>query len=331
MKKRYLLLTSLCFYSFLAFSSGIQDNFNFLNKLWYHTKKPADMDYTLSPFALVVDKDKALMYLYFYNGDTKLIKSYKVVTGKTPGIKEKLGDAKTPEGVYFFKQYWDHKRVFETLPEERARKIGAFAITTNYPNAIDAIENRNGHSIWLHGVETDDRVDKKRDTDGCVGTTNIDLENVSEFIETNTTPILIFDKFTDNPETYSLAPTSGIKDFLEKWRSSWSNKDINTYETCYDEKFYDETAQKNKKQWVEYKNILNQNYKYINVNLKNLSVYKHPRYWVAMFIQEYSAPGKSLRGLKKLYISENKPNEFGILAEEYVALSNIRYVPDLRR
>jgi hypothetical protein len=152
-----------------------------------------------------------------------------------------------------------------------------------------------------------------------------------DFIQTNTTPIIIYDKFNETPETYSLAAPESARAFVEKWRKSWSEKDINTYATCYDDNFKDVESGRNKAQLIEYKGSLNQVYSYIKVELKNLSIYRHPRYWVAQFIQEYAAPGKSLKGIKRLYLKDGGNGNYTILSEEYVPLTGVSYVPELRK
>lgn len=232
--------------------NDIEYQYSFLTKLWSGKKNKAELEHYLNPFALVVDKSSAKMYLYFFNGDTKLLKTYDVVTGKVSGNKLEQGDLKTPEGIYFFDEY----KPGSSLPA----MYGSLAVTLSFPNPVDKIENRHGNGIWLHGVETNERVSKKFDTEGCVATADEDVVNVLTFIQTHTTPMIILDHF-DNPEAFSLAPQKDVVDFVNQWRDAWAGKNIDKYMNAYADGFVDAESGKNKVAWREHKNFLNQKYK----------------------------------------------------------------------
>jgi murein L,D-transpeptidase YafK len=330
MEKPIVLALSLIL-SFSAFGSNavsssfypelrvndIDYQYNFLTKIWSHKKNKDELEHYLNPYALVVDKSIAKMYLYFFNGDTKLLKTYDVVTGKVPGNKLEQGDLKTPEGIYFFDEY----------KSDLPAKFGGRAIPFGFPNPVDKIENRHGYGIWLHGVDTNERVAKKFDTEGCVAAANEDLVNVLTFIQTQTTPIIILDRF-DNPDTFSLSPQQDVLDFVNQWRNAWVGKDIGKYMSAYADGFIDADTGKDKNAWKEHKSFLNQKYKQISVELKNISIYHHSRYWLAHFVQEYRSSGYQGKGLKRLYIIKVN-NEYKILSEEFVPISRSRYLGSL--
>jgi murein L,D-transpeptidase YafK len=297
--------------------SNFKPDHEFLNRLWSHRKSDSDMDHFLSPYIFIVDKQSAKMHLYLYNGDTYHIKSYNIITGKNPGDKNHTGDLKTPEGIYFFGQCVPSK--------ELDKRYGTIAITTNYPNNIDKIEKKNGHGIWLHGTESEERVGKKYDTEGCVAGTNIDVESMKVFIRPEITPMIIVDSFVKDPLKYSASPPSELLNFIESWRTAWSNKNIDRYMAMYSEKFFDPSTERDKKAWEEYKKTLNQKYSKINVNIGSVSIYQHPRYSVVQFIQDYNATGFSTKSLKRLYI-ENVNGSYKIKSEESMDLGPIRSI-----
>ncbi|MBN1114363.1 MAG: L,D-transpeptidase family protein [Oligoflexia bacterium] len=303
----------------------IEDQYNFLNSLWFHKKDVSELDHYLSPFAFVVDKKNFRVYLYFYNGETRLLKTYDSLTGKVFGIKTEAGDNKTPEGIYFFQDYISGSTLLKQHGKY-ALIYGSLAVPMNYPNPVDKLNNRKGNGIWLHGTESDERVEKREGTEGCVAVKNIDVENMIIFIQTQTTPIIVYDELPVKPESYSLEPKQSLMDFVEKWRAAWAGKDIETYMSCYSDDFIDPSTGKNKADWRAHKDYLNKAYGYIHVNLKNISQYRHPGYYVVQFIQEYGSSGHSSSGLKRLYIREPGPDDFQIVSEEYAGLNGVSYL-----
>jgi murein L,D-transpeptidase YafK len=291
----------------LSAISNFRSDYESFNTLWSNKNGEKDTDCFLSPYIFIVDKQKAKMHLYFYNGETYYIKSYNILTGKNLGDKNQAGDFKTPEGIYFFEQY--------IPPKELDKKYGSMAITTNYPNNIDKIDKKNGYGIWLHGTESDDRVVKKYDTKGCVAGANMDVENMKKFIRPERTPMIIVDSFVKDPSKYSATPSNELLSFIESWRTAWSSKDLEKYMAMYADNFFDPLTSRDKRSWEEYKKTLNQKYSKINVKIASVSVYQHPRYTVAQFIQDYNASGFSAKSLKRLYI-ENINGSYKIRSEE---------------
>ena len=61
------------------------------------------MDPEVSPHAIVVDKKNRQLSLWqVESGSLKKIGDYPTDMGKVDGNKSKLGDHRTPEGIYFF-------------------------------------------------------------------------------------------------------------------------------------------------------------------------------------------------------------------------------------
>lgn len=304
-------------------SKKFEKDYRFINSLWFHSKCKNDFDRDLSQYVLVADKSKAKLYLYFYNGETKLLKTYNIVSGEIIGDKEKQDDKKTPEGIYFFEYLIPRKDLLNRFGEKESKQYGPLAVTLNYPNPVDKIDNKTGNGIWIHGVEEDTRVSKKFDTRGCIATANIDVPNITNFIQTQTTPILVFDNFK-NPKDYKVNIPGSLIKFIKTWEKSWEEKDIDTYISLYDESFKD-TKGRDKTYLRAHKSMLNKVYSYIKVNIFNLSCYKHSKYSVCQFFQEYYAPGKLFKGIKRIYLKENN-NNYKILSEEFVSPAKVKYL-----
>lgn len=298
-----------------------ENDYNFINDLWYHKTNASDFDRDLSQYFFIADKTNAKLYLYFYNGDTKLLKSYNIVSGELSGDKEIVDDKKTPEGIYFFDYFIDKKTLLARFGNIESKQYGPLAVTLNYPNPIDKIHKKTGNGIWIHGVEENGRVNKKFDTRGCIAAANDDIPNITKYIQTGTSPIIIMNNFT-NPETFKILVPEKLFEFIHKWQKAWETKDIDTYMSNYDEAFIDPSG-KDKVEWRTHKNAINKAYSYISVKLFNLSCYPHEKYIVCQFFQEYSAPGKLFKGIKRLYI---KNNDYKIMSEEFVNANSVRYI-----
>ena len=90
----------------------------------------------------------------------------------------------------------------------------------------------------------------------------------------------------------------------------------------YADNFIDSKG-KNKNDWRIHKNAINNVYSYIKVKLYNQSCYQHTKYIVCQFYQEYYAPGKLFKGIKRLYITNT---EHKIISEEFINTSSVSYL-----
>ncbi|MCX5909869.1 MAG: L,D-transpeptidase family protein [Deltaproteobacteria bacterium] len=118
-------------------------------------------------YAFLVDKSLQRLYIYQYQQGTeglKLVRTFPCATGENAGGKTRLGDKRTPEGVYFF------TRVIES--KSLAPIYGIRAFPMDYPNLLDRREDHNGDGIWLHGT---DKPLTPTSTNGCIALDNLDV------------------------------------------------------------------------------------------------------------------------------------------------------------
>ncbi len=130
---------------------------------------------------VVVMKSKRMLFLL---KEGEIIRAYKIALGKVPvGHKIRLGDNKTPEGLYVLNSRKQSDRYHLT-------------IFVSYPNSSD-IENANnlgvspGGSIAIHGLPKDlahlDKLHRKTDwTQGCIAVTNKEIEEIWRLVEDGT-------------------------------------------------------------------------------------------------------------------------------------------------
>lgn len=265
---------------------------------------------------ILVDKKTNLLHLAHYENDDsfKVIKTYHTTTGKVKGDKELEGDLKTPEGVYQFTN--------KLFPPSIKPKFGSMAFYVNYPNAYDQIAGCTGNNIMLHGTDAPERLKKDFDSEGCVVLQNEDLKEVEQSIQVRLTPFMIFDDL--QPQFKNGGRDEKLHRFFDSWIKDWESRDVEKYMSHYHTDFASPIKGKwfDRDQWKSYKGILTNKYSKIEVNASNPYFFRHPKYTMMMFTQDYISTlkngGKGLisRGTKILYIAEEK-GEPKIISENF--------------
>jgi murein L,D-transpeptidase YafK len=260
---------------------------------------------------VLMDKKTNQLHVAHYEADDsfKLIKTYHATTGKVKGDKEEEGDQRTPEGVYQFSM--------KLTPPRLKEKFGTMAFYVNYPNAYDQIAGRTGFDIMLHGTNEPDRLKRDFDSEGCVVVHNDDLVDIQKYIQFRLTPILIFDDLTQEykqgrGDEKSVQQLKRLHDFFASWIQDWESRDVEKYMSHYHTDFASPIKGKSfdREQWKAYKGSLTQAYSKISVNASDPYFFRHPKYTMMMFTQDYDsvrkggAKGLKSRGTKILYIAE---------------------------
>jgi murein L,D-transpeptidase YafK len=264
--------------------------------------------------AILVDKKTNTLILSEYdNGEFKVIKKYHATLGQVVGDKEDEGDMKTPEGIYTFKS--------RRTPPSLQAKFGAMAFELNFPNTFDDLAGHKGSNVMLHATNEPDRLNKNYDSLGCVVVRNDEIQEIFPYVHLGLTPILIFPELTD--AYMKPGQDEALKGFFQTWVKAWETKDLETYISQYHSDF---SAQgKSRDQWKAYKAQLNRQYASIHVGPEDVLYYRHPKYSMITFTQNYQSKlknggwGHRSRGTKILYIAEEggKPK---IIAETYTTL-----------
>ncbi len=269
---------------------------------------------TVMTRALLVDKKTNLLYLTDYSqGEYKVFKTYHATLGQVKGDKEDENDLKTPEGIYTFKALLKPP----TLPA----KFGAMAFYLNFPNTFDQLAGRTGNGIMLHATNEPERLKKNYDSQGCVVIKNEEIQEIKPYIRLGLTPILIFSELTE--EYWHPGKDEKLVNFFNNWVKNWETKNIDDYIGHYHTDF--SANGKNKMAWKSYKTHLNSIYATIEVRPENVLYYRHPKYSMVTFTQNYRSKlrsgrwGHRSRGTKILYIAEES-GQPKIIAETYTNL-----------
>ncbi len=264
-----------------------------------------------TPTAILVDKKTNTLRVAEYAvPEYKILETYHVTMGSVIGDKEEEGDLKTPEGVYFFNNF--------LTPPHLKPKFGAMAFHMNYPNEFDTLAGRTGFDIMLHATNEPDRLKKNYDSQGCIVVRNEEIAKIKPYIHLGLTPILVFAELTD---TFLKPESDGATvQFFKNWIKGWEDRNLDVYIGGYHTDFHADG--KNKDQWRDYKGNLNKKYQSIKVQPENVHFYRHPKYAIIQFTQNYEsilrggAPGFKSRGTKVLVVAEEK-GEPRIIAERY--------------
>jgi murein L,D-transpeptidase YafK len=264
--------------------------------------------------ALLVDKKTNQLHVSEYvDGTYKILKTYHATLGKVSGDKIDEGDLKTPEGIYTFKQL--------LRPPALKRKFGAMAFYIDFPNTFDRLAGMTGFDIMLHATDVPERLKNNFDSEGCVVVNNEEIREIRPYIRLGLTPILIFPELTE--QYLKPGQDSALVGFFKSWVKAWETEDLETYIGSYHSDF---VAQgKDKAAWKKYKAGLNQRYASIEIGPEDVMYYRHPKYSMVTFTQNYRSKlngggwGHRSRGTKILYVAEEagKPK---IIAETYTQL-----------
>jgi hypothetical protein len=94
-------------------------------------------------FFYVADKSRKLLFqMEEKGGAPAAVREFECIHGRVEGDKQKEGDLKTPEGVYFITKVITQKLDF--------MEYGPYAVALNYPNPADRLRKKTGGGIWLH-------------------------------------------------------------------------------------------------------------------------------------------------------------------------------------
>ncbi len=277
------------------------------------------LDSQFTHHVMVVEKSTHKLYLYEnQNGIPKLLKTYKVATGKIKGNKQVQGDKKTPEGIYRFHVFHSANDLNQ-MYGKTGLIYGAGAFTLNYPNVIDRREGKTGGGIWLHSTDDDSRIDKGLDSRGCVVAVDEDLKNISRYIDLLNTPMIIVQNQQYLTRETWTENKNEIESVINTWLTAWQNKDFNTYIDQYSPSFHN--ARKGSyNQYKAYKRAVFSRTDSPQIALNNVSILQFSDYAVVTMEQDYKSDIIQDIGKKIIYLQKNASYEWKIIAENWYKL-----------
>lgn len=221
---------------------------------------------------------------------SQLLHSFRIAIGKGIGDKEREGDNRTPEGIYFSLKHIDESNLL-------ASKYGKSAIPLNFPNHFDRLEGKTGYGIWLHGAGNDKRMEESNVTEGCIAFYNADILKLEQWLLPNRGVVVIAKNFSDVNRQEDMQQ---IFSLTTAWLEAWQNRELDSYINFYDKSF--RNAHRDLLAYKTYKQRVFNSYKRIELKTNLIRVLTHPKYAVSFMNQDFHGDNRfhSL-GRKVLY------------------------------
>ncbi|KYG62679.1 hypothetical protein AZI87_15435 [Bdellovibrio bacteriovorus] len=273
-----------------------------------------------SRYVFLVDKEKRKLSVFERNGaEIKKVEEFPADIGKMGGNKTKRDDHKTPEGIYFLEQRL-------TQPQIPFSLYGGLAFTTNYPNLFDQRQKKTGSGIWLHAIP--DSVPLTRGSRGCVVVRNEVIKKLADYVKLRETPILIFDHVNYLTKGEHEKRRTELSAFVEEWRKSWENQDIEKYMSFYDQDF--KAPGFNFNTWKNHKANLKSKYEYIKVHLSQPYIVQHNDQLLVKTLQRYESDKHVDYGVKTIYALKSG-DSYKIIREEWAPFSQEKVAAAIAR
>jgi murein L,D-transpeptidase YafK len=258
---------------------------------------------------LLVDKTRLTAELLTWpelgQKSEKLI-SFRIAIGKENGDKQKSGDNKTPEGIYFAKSIINGRG----LPA----KYGPFAIPIDFPNPLDRFLGKTGYGIWLHGVEQDSRIEAANVTEGCVAFYNADIRSLTQWLSPMQSIIVIA---KDATQVNRVEDVEQVTQLVHDWTNAWNDRDVDRYISYFIPDFRSVNNQ-NLRAYKAYKARVFASYRSMSVTMKDVRVFTHDRYAVAVMNQDFAGDERfHAKGRKVLYWQRLDKGGWKLFHEEF--------------
>ncbi len=236
---------------------------------------------------------------------SRVLKTFKIATGKVEGDKERQGDNKTPEGIYF---------TLGTIPSKQLapEKYGPLAIPLNFPNPMDQASGKTGYGIWLHGVGGR-RIEDARVTEGCVAFQNNEITTLTQWLQPHHGIVVIA---RDSSEVNKTTDVEDVLKVSHGWLDAWARRDVSRYISFYSDDFNNNG--KGKSAYETYKKSVFGSYKQMTVKMTNIRVITHSKYALAMMNQEFNGDNRfKSDGRKMIYLRKGADGAWKIVREMF--------------
>ncbi len=293
------------------------------------------LDNKFSHHVVIAEKSTHTLYLYENSNSTpKLLKKYKIATGKFSGNKYVEGDKKTPEGIYNLTDFIPDTELIKKYGQKQGEIYGAGAFTSNYPNFIDRSLGKTGGGIWLHSTNDNSRINKGLDSKGCVVVVDEDLKDISQYIDLKNTSMVIVENLNYlNNDSWNELRTD-LVGLVKEWQKAWEEKNFEKYISFYDSSRFYNPRKGKYEEYKRYKKAIFSLPGTPSIKFQHLSILVHQNYAVVQMQQDYKSETIDDLGKKTLYLQKNSDYEWKIVAEQWSKLDkekrNIAFVPSMR-
>lgn len=259
------------------------------------------------PMLVTVDKSRQSAQFFGHKASELASTQVPCSSGQVKGDKQREGDRKTPEGIYFV----EHRR---TAGLDYAL-YGKEAYTLNYPNPVDKLRKKNGHGIWIHGRGAPI---VPRETKGCIAMNNPDIADLNARVTINT-PVVLAEKVA--PYFKADADVHILQEKTKQWLAAWQNRSSDFLQMFSSEAF-SKSMNESFTSFAHKKKNLFSRLPWIITWTDRVNVLQGPDYWVTWFEQYYRAPNLVSQGTRRLYWQKSDEGEFAIVGMEWVERNN---------
>ncbi|RTJ15066.1 hypothetical protein C3H85_05450 [Campylobacter jejuni] len=258
---------------------------------------------------VLANKTDKILRVYSYK-DGKIRKDFEqkeIITGLM-GDKKIEGDLKTPVGFYELGRKFNPGDPY----------YGPFAFATTYPNLLDKVQGKTGGGIWIHGYPLDgSRLDEFK-TRGCIALFNNNLEKFAQVVQDKKVFVMTEEKEKIRAKKDQIA--SLLAD-LFTWKLAWTNSDINTYLSFYDEQEFKRFDKMKFEQFASMKKSIfsrkeDKKIKFSDINISPYPNLENETMYRISFYEDYYTKNYQFRGDKILYIKIDSKGKMKILAEQ---------------
>ncbi|HFP7724956.1 TPA: murein L,D-transpeptidase family protein [Campylobacter jejuni] len=258
---------------------------------------------------VLANKTDKILRVYSYE-DGKIRKDFEqkeIITGLM-GDKKIEGDLKTPVGFYELGRKFNPGDPY----------YGPFAFATTYPNLLDKVQGKTGGGIWIHGYPLDgSRLDEFK-TRGCIALFNNNLEKFAQVVQDKKVFVMTEEKEKIRAKKDQIA--SLLAD-LFTWKLAWTNSDINTYLSFYDEQEFKRFDKMKFEQFASMKKSIfsrkeDKKIKFSDINISPYPNLENETMYRISFYEDYYTKNYQFRGDKILYVKIDSKGKMKILAEQ---------------
>jgi murein L,D-transpeptidase YafK len=259
--------------------------------------------------AILIEKKNQMLFLYRSKaGEVQIQYKIPCSTGETAGVKQKAGDRKTPEGIYFLKDEYEDQYLSPIY--------GTKAFPLDYPNLMDNRLGRDGSAIWIHGTN---KVLKPMDSNGCIALDNSNIQKLAESITLDSTPVILVEEFRKIDRETLAKHEQEISSMLDQWLQSVEKGSYHEYLSFYSDEYLPEIDWWTK--WMQIRKESSGTGSSFKIERDKTGIYYQGHVFVTLF--DYSLTKDSekiLLGKRKLFL-EKKGQAYKIIGETFQNIS----------
>jgi len=255
--------------------------------------------------AILVEKKNQTLFLYA-SRDNNLFVQFQAPcsTGEAVGVKQKAGDKKTPEGIYFLKDEYEDKYLSPIY--------GKKAFPTDYPNFMDKRSGKKGSAIWIHGTNKEL---KPMDSNGCIALENSNVVKLSNYVTLNSTPVIMVEEIDKIDRETLIKQEENITRMLSQWINAIEKGSYHEYLSFYSSEYLPDISWW--EQWLEIRKRADNMGSNLRVKRDRTGIYYHDRVFVVVFDYFLTVENKKiLVGKRKLFL-ENQNTSYKIMGDVF--------------